>query len=155
MSYAVQLTGHYADVRSRLGFGVQKALAPSKSAEVALPPPVIAYIGPMRAPLDMLRPCSVKFLVEYAALAGGVRVRQIQEKGRRVEVIAARHHAMALVYQHTQRSLPSVGEYFGRDHTTVLSALKKLNARRKLVDVQEWVEAKQRAKTSAMERQNG
>ncbi|KKB81031.1 hypothetical protein VW35_02360 [Devosia soli] len=89
----------------------------------------------------MLRACSWRFLVEYAALAGGVDASDILGSNRTREVVDARHHALVLTYQHTQASLPAIGRLFGKDHSTVCYAMNKYNARGKLVDLFEGTRA--------------
>lgn len=145
MNYAMQLVDHYASVRRRLGLSVVAAVRPQRIA--ALPgavvlaapkiedaPPREAFEG-CSAPLNMLAPCSMRFLVTYAALASGVSVADIFGTKRFKDITAARHRAIGLVYQHTQASLSATGRLFGRDHSTVLHALAKIEKRYKLVDL--------------------
>lgn len=77
------------------------------------------------APLDMLGPCSWKFLVKLAALRHGQTFGDILGHSRTAVVIKARHEAMYLVARHTGYSIARIGHKFGRDHTTVLAALRK------------------------------
>lgn len=86
------------------------------------------------APLDMLAPPSWRFLLKLACLRHRVLPKVILGPARTRGAVAARHYAICLIYQHTQCSLPQVGAHLGRDHTTVLYALEKHNANRKLVD---------------------
>jgi|SRR5215217_718757 len=162
MSYTLNLLDHYAGVRSRL-YGAKVVMALAAPAAVEIDPLYVepdeecdeAENAPHGAPLNMLGGSSWRFLLALASAKHGIGKRSICSDSRNVEVVAARHYAMALIYQHTQNSMPQVAGFFGMNHTSILHALKKLNARRKLVDIHEWVEAKQRAKTSTMERQNG
>lgn len=129
---------HYADVRARL-MGLPRRIVRPRLA-VAQPallpePSVEAPPKPRGAPLNMLAPCSWKFLRELAALRHGVGSRDIMSHSRARAIVAARYEAMALVYQHTQASLPQVGRLFGRDHTTVFHALRKMSRHGKLVDI--------------------
>jgi hypothetical protein len=86
------------------------------------------------APLDMLSPPSWRFLLKLACLRHKVPSTVILGPARTRGAVAARHYAICLIYQHTQCSLPQVGAHLGRDHTTVLYALEKHRANRKLVD---------------------
>lgn len=76
-------------------------------------------------PLNMLAACSWRFLARLAALRNGVSVEELLGPGRTVELVAARAEGMYLVALHTNASMPMIGRYFDRDHTTVLHALRK------------------------------
>ena len=70
---------------------------------------------------DVLRLTAERFGVEVADLTG---------KGRRQELVTPRQIAMYLIREHTQHSLPEIGAFFGgRDHSTVLYAVKKVQDR--------------------------
>ena len=70
---------------------------------------------------DVLRLTAERFGVEIADLTG---------KGRRQELVTPRQVAMYLIREHTQHSLPEIGAFFGgRDHSTVLYAVKKVQDR--------------------------
>ena len=45
-------------------------------------------------------------------------------------LVAARHVAMYLARRHTDRSYPEIGRRFGRDHSSVISAVRGIEARR-------------------------
>jgi chromosomal replication initiator protein len=47
---------------------------------------------------------------------------------RQKSVALARHFAMFLARRHSGRSYPELGVDFGRDHTTVMSAVRKIEA---------------------------
>jgi hypothetical protein len=89
---------------------------------------------PSDAILNMLTPCSWKFLVAFASKRHGILVRDILGTTRNRKVVAARDEAIKLVYQHTQRSLPKTSEIFSRDHTTILHSLRKTDSTFKLVE---------------------
>lgn len=130
----------------------QRLMGRHVQAEPYLPPepepevfePAIQVVAPaapevpeptVGVPLDMLLPCSWKFLLALAALRNDVTAEAIVGLARQPHVIRARHDAMALIYQHTQNSSPMVGRFVGRDHSSVLHALKKLGRKKKLVDL--------------------
>ncbi|RIH85221.1 Chromosomal replication initiator protein DnaA [Meiothermus luteus] len=70
------------------------------------------------APEDIL-----KAVAEYY----GLRVEEIRGMGRRKEVVIPRQVAMYLIRELTHASLPEIGQFFdGRDHTTVLYAIQKI-----------------------------
>ncbi len=79
-------------------------------------------------PLDMLAPCSWKFLVKVAALFNGCSADEVLGQGRAKEIVCARHLAMYLLASHTTSNATRIGNKFGRDHTSVLHALSKFPA---------------------------
>lgn len=88
------------------------------------------------APLNMLAPCSGKFLLALAACRHDVSQKDIIGRSHRRHIVAARTDAICLLYQHTQWSLPQVGRFIDRDHTTVLYALQKSGVTHKQVELQ-------------------
>jgi hypothetical protein len=145
-SYAQDLAARYAAGRARLWGNAANNNAPllipqflPARAVVALPPPPAAPSAdelshPYGAPLNMLAPCSWRFLVAYASLKTGVSAKDILSPNRSRDIMPARYAAIGLVYQHTQFSLPQTGKAFDRDHSTVLHALHKTGTREKLVE---------------------
>lgn len=89
---------------------------------------------PLHHTSNMLAQPSWRFIVSLVALKHGVMQREILGRGRTRGVVAARHEAMALVYRHTQASMPAVGRYFDRDHSSIHHALTKFGATHKLVE---------------------
>lgn len=142
ISYEDALKARYALARTRLNRGVIHR-------PIVLPPPALEAPAEkpkpapkltrrvrfkQRVPLDMLRPCSWRFLLRLAALRHRIPEQAIVGQSRQQSIAAARHDAIGMVYQHTQLSMPAVGRFFGRDHTTVLNSLRKLGREGKLVD---------------------
>ena len=84
---------------------------------------LLKRIGP--APTD---PCSVPTIVEAAAQAFEVNPDQLLARDRRPAVSRARKVAMYLARELTGQSLPEIGRGFGgRDHSTVLSAVRSID----------------------------
>lgn len=54
-----------------------------------------------------------------------LKVSDLIGKSRKAEIVAARHEAMYLLHRNTNLTKVAIGELFGRDHSTVLSALAK------------------------------
>jgi chromosomal replication initiator protein len=62
-----------------------------------------------------------------------IKVADMYSKRRPANIALPRQIAMYLAKELTQRSLPEIGESFGgRDHTTVLHAVRKINESRQL-----------------------
>lgn len=134
ISFESALKARYANARLRLMIGRSMPALPAVAPSEPEPSPEPkAYYPPV--PLNMLRPCSARFLIRLVGLKHNIPVRYILGLSRQRKVVAARHEAIAAVYQHTQASMPAVGRFFGRDHTTVLAALRKMGAERKLVEM--------------------
>ncbi|RYE65226.1 MAG: hypothetical protein EOO81_12975 [Oxalobacteraceae bacterium] len=141
MSYANQLTGHYAEVRARLR-GTPHRPCSFKAAHVnsapvtlALPVATTDEATPQQyAPLNMLTVSSWRFLLALASARHGISQDEILGRSRQNPVVAARTEAIALVWQHSSKSSTQVGLCFGLDHTTILTALKRFGVDKKLVD---------------------
>lgn len=143
-SYEQALVADYAARRARLWGGSAPRPFPPQERKTVLrivregeyhDLPHIAPTPETPTPLNMLTPCSWRFLVAYAAAKHGFSVEEILGTSKPSPLALARHDAMALVFQHTQLSLPGVGRAFKRDHTTVIYALHKLGKTGKLVDL--------------------
>jgi len=73
-------------------------------------------------------PCTVPTIVEAAAAAFEVDPEQLVARDRRPTVARARKVAMYLARELTGQSLPEIGRGFGgRDHSTVLSAVRSID----------------------------
>lgn len=70
-------------------------------------------------------------IVEAVANAYGQSVEDIKGASRTKDLTMARHVAMYLVRLLTELSYPEIGRYFGRDHTTCMSAEKKVSGQMK------------------------
>lgn len=72
--------------------------------------------------------CSVDDIVNGTAARFGVSPKAVMARDRRAHVVTTRKVAMRLVRDLTAQSLPQIGRTFGgRDHTTILSALRSLD----------------------------
>ena len=61
-----------------------------------------------------------------------IKVADMYSKRRPANIARPRQIAMFLAKELTQKSLPEIGQLFGgRDHTTVLYAVRKIGAERK------------------------
>ena len=69
-------------------------------------------------------------IISFVADVFEVSTAQIVGKSRKREIVSARHAAMYLSKEFTHRSLKSIGlHYAGRDHSTVIHAVKAVEAR--------------------------
>jgi hypothetical protein len=105
-----------------------RALSPPPAAE---PSPVIKAAPPPPPPPEH-KPRWLQ-IVDAVALECGVSRSHILGTYRRARIVRARHLAMYVVEETSpQISLPVLGRLFGgRDHTTVLHAIRKAEQRRK------------------------
>jgi len=69
-------------------------------------------------------------VIEAVATKYGFTVRDIMGRKRTAELSTARFEAYHRVKQSTGYSLPHIGRIFGRDHTTILSGLRKYEERK-------------------------
>ncbi len=76
-------------------------------------------------PVDKLRRLGVDQDFEDIALKQGASVADIFGKSRQPHVVRARREAMWLMWTKYNWSYSTVGEFFDRDHTTVMEAIAK------------------------------
>ena len=85
----------------------------------------------MRALQELLRDKdsympSPEAIIEETGKCYGIDVSEIMSTSRTKEVAMARQVAMYIIRQLTKLSLPEIGRVFGRDHTTVIHSLEKV-----------------------------
>jgi hypothetical protein len=74
-------------------------------------------------------PPTARVLLSRIATATKIDIREITGECRRAEVVLARHYAMWFLVRKRKLSATQVGRLVGgRDHTTVLHALRKIDA---------------------------
>jgi len=77
------------------------------------------------------RQISVEFIQKTVADFFKIKVAEMYGKRRHAHIVLPRQIAMYLAKELTQKSLPEIGEAFGgRDHTTVLHAMRKIAEQR-------------------------
>ena len=77
------------------------------------------------------RQVSVEFIQKTVADFFKIKVADMYAKRRHAHIVLPRQIAMYLAKELTQKSLPEIGEAFGgRDHTTVLHAMRKIAEQR-------------------------
>jgi chromosomal replication initiator protein len=80
------------------------------------------------------RQISVENIQKTVADFYKIKIADMHSKKRPANIVRPRQIAMYLAKELTQKSLPEIGELFGgRDHTTVLYAVRKIVAERKLL----------------------
>jgi hypothetical protein len=127
----------YAEARARLMNGPPKVKHEEVAAivlDIQEAPLAPVAVEPDTVPLNMLAPCSWRFLLALAAVRAGVSQKDILGVRRLPSIVMARYDAMSLTYVHTQASYPQVAKLFNRDHSTVLHGMRKLGRTKKLVD---------------------
>ncbi|MFC6616404.1 chromosomal replication initiator protein DnaA [Deinococcus radiophilus] len=65
-------------------------------------------------------------VVRAAAQLFEVTTEQIKGTGRARDIVVPRQIAMYLIREMTEHSLPEIGQFFGRDHSTVMHAVNKV-----------------------------
>lgn len=78
-------------------------------------------------PTTNLGKLNVKKIKEVVSEKFGINIKMIDGKARTLEITTARHIAMYLTQEILGHNLTQIGaEFGGRDHTTVMSAIKKI-----------------------------
>lgn len=82
---------------------------------------------PWGAPVNLLDLPSPKLIIRLVALKHGVPSSHLTGPARTRDLVAARDQAIGMIWTHCrQMSLPALGRFFERDHTTILHSLRKL-----------------------------
>tara|TARA_R110000868_G_scaffold25149_12_gene98251 strand:+ start:650 stop:985 length:336 start_codon:yes stop_codon:yes gene_type:complete len=69
-------------------------------------------------------------IVDETSRAFGVPIEAMRSSSRSQEIAHARQMAMHIAYIKGKRSYSQIGRFFGRDHTTVIHAIRAVDARR-------------------------
>ena len=91
---------------------------------------VISIIDPGNIPTDAL----IEKILSSVSRAYGVPVDQMKSKKRTDTVANARHVAIYLIKQFTELTLKEIGAIFGRDYSTVISSVDKVEKNIKTVN---------------------
>lgn len=135
MSAELGFLDNYKAIRRRLWSGHIKEVKPERVDLVETLPEPAPEPEPER---DLLLVASFGFVggqslrqqmreaVKHIAARHGIDAKDIMSDRRNKQVVRARHEAIYYVKQHTTWSTPQIGTFFGgRDHTTVLHAIKQ------------------------------
>ena len=120
-----ELNAHYKAVKERLNAGI---VTPKKL--VPLPPPLPEFdlVLPPE-PVVKLEPrllSPTQKIIEEVSILTGISVKEIKGEKRSWKYIRARHRAAYELKRQLGLSLPMIGRVLGkRDHTTILSAIKR------------------------------
>ena len=95
------------------------------------PNPVFIPIPPIPGPdvtPGRARPIqTIREIIAQACLAWGVEEHNLLSARQTGHLARVRHAAVAITHRLTPLSLPAIGRRFGRDHTTILYAIRKLS----------------------------
>lgn len=127
------LYAHYRAVKARLNRGRQIKNIPISYSAISIPIP-IARIAPinMQEPEAVARPRypSISRIIEAVSEYYGIALVDILGRRHHKELVTARHVAAYLARIMTLKSLPEIGRAMDdRDHTTILSAVRKMEKR--------------------------
>jgi chromosomal replication initiator protein len=76
-----------------------------------------------------VRRVTISDVLDAAMIATGTSLKELTGTNRKRPIVLHRQAAMAAASQITGRSLPMIGRWFGgRDHTTVLHAIRAVEA---------------------------
>ncbi len=90
-------------------------------------PMTVENIAPVLSPPTEQVEASPELVMKIITETFNVSVEELKSSSRKREISTARQVAMYLVRQHTDLSLPKIGEVFGgKDHTTVMYSCEKM-----------------------------
>ena len=145
MMHASQEQLKAAEVRRRLMYGVQKPIVKIAKPEVpaAQEEPITYRIANYNAhvidyrkwklqeelerPIDFDKRSMPQILAAVLENYRGITADDLRGPRRQRKLIKPRHEAMLRIYlERPDLSLPAIGRFFNRDHTTILAAVRKL-----------------------------
>ena len=91
---------------------------------------VISIIDPGNIPTDAM----IEKILSAVSRAYGVPEDQMKSKKKTDNIANARHVAIYLIKQHTELTLKEIGAIFGRDHSTVISSIDKVEKNIKTIN---------------------
>jgi chromosomal replication initiator protein len=116
---------HYTSNIRELEGALIRAIAYTSMSGVAM---TVANIAPVLNPPVEMVAASPEIILQIVGDAFDISVEDLKSHSRRREISLARQIGMYLMRQHTDLSLPRVGEEFGgKDHTTVIYSCDKIN----------------------------
>lgn len=118
MQTVEELHQHYLNVRRRL------YAQPKKKAEVI-------EEKPKQDPKHPLSPAQL--IIYNVALKHGLTIADIMGRRRKPNIVLARHEAMYELHATGKYSLPQIGRFMKRDHTTILHGCRKIEKARQQV----------------------
>jgi chromosomal replication initiator protein len=84
------------------------------------------WIAPPQFVFNGLNACQNAAIVQATSDVMQIPADDIKGPGRAAPVALARAVAMFVARELTDQSLPQIGRYFGRDHTTVIHAIRRI-----------------------------
>lgn len=108
---------------------------PKKAAPLALPPPLDIAEVIASSPETSDGAPSLQTLLLATSIVYRIPVRDLKSARRKKEVVRARQAYFWLARTLTAASLPTIGKFVaGKDHSTVLHAIRKIDAKRHLFE---------------------
>ena len=90
-------------------------------------PMTVENLAPILNPTVEYASAAPELILQIVSEMVGVSIEEMKSASRRREISTARQIAMYLMRQHTDLSLPRIGEAFGgKDHTTVMYSCDKI-----------------------------
>ena len=117
-------TSYTANIRELEG-ALTRAMAYTSISGLAM---TVANLAPIFNPPTAKVAATPETIMNVCADALGISIEDLKGNSRKREISQARQIAMYLMRQHTDLSLPRIGEEFGgKDHTTVMYSCDKIS----------------------------
>lgn len=72
---------------------------------------------------------TMREIAGLVAAGHGLTIEDLRGRSRVRQIVLSRQEAMALIRINTSHSLPKIGRFFNRDHTTVLHGIRAYRGR--------------------------
>jgi chromosomal replication initiator protein len=127
MEYAQQAAGNLKTARELEGF-LMNLKSRLMQAGSKLDNSLIAEILSKQIREENQLPAGIRpnDIIKAAADFFDLKINQIKGKSRQARIVRARHIAQHIMRAELKIQLQSIGEYFSRDHTTIMHAVEKL-----------------------------
>jgi hypothetical protein len=108
--------------------GVRRILALPPVPDATPTPTMLEMVSTLE---DVVLPRpTAKRIIKAVSEATGITISDILSPRRSNSVVRARHIAIYIIREYTRKSLPEIGRHTNRDHSTIIHALRCVEAKR-------------------------
>lgn len=91
------------------------------------------------------RSTKISNIVAHVSRSAGVKPKDIMGRSHQRHIVRARFAAMAICRDYLDMSYPAIGRVFGRDHTSVMNAMRRVDELCDDTDLNDFEEIARRA----------